>query len=93
MDLALNQSNNQLTITYSELYSVDMAIKRLKSIFGTINDWTNFEKLIPQFGTDFIVNKSLISSNFVASLELVKNGFIEVKQEKTFGNIYVKSKN
>jgi len=88
-----NQSNNQLTITYSELYSVDMAIKRLKSIFGTINDWTNFEKLIPQFGTDFIVNKSLISSNFVASLELVKNGFIEVKQEKTFGNIYVKSKN
>ena len=41
---------------------------------------------------NLIVNKSLISSNFVASLELVKNGFIEIKQKETFGNIYLRSK-
>ena len=40
-----------------------------------------------------VVNKSIISSNFVASLELSKNGFIDVKQDETFGNIYIKSKN
>ena len=82
-----------LTIEYSELYSVDQAIKRLKEIFGTISEWTNFLNLIPNLLKDKkVINKSIISSNFVASLELSKNGFIDVKQEETFGNIYIKSK-
>jgi len=83
---------NQLTIAFSELHSVDSAIQRLKNIFGSINEWTNFIKLIPTFGSNLTINKSLITSNFVASLELAKNGFIEVKQNETFGNIYVRSK-
>ena len=39
-----------------------------------------------------IVNKSFITSNFVASLELAKNGFLDVKQEENFGKIYLKSR-
>ena len=81
-----------LTITYTELYSVDSAIQRLKNIFETIFEWTNFVKIIPQFVSKKIVNKSIVSSNFVASLELAKNGFINIKQNETFGNIYVKIK-
>ena len=45
-------------------------------------EWTNFNKIIPHFGSKRIVNKSLISSNFVASLELAKNGFIELDDSK-----------
>ncbi len=83
-----------LTIEYSELYSVDQAIKRMREIFGTISEWTNFLNIIPRLIKDKnIINKSIISSNFVASLELSKNGFIDVKQEITFGNIYIKLKN
>ena len=48
--------------------------------------------LIQKFGVNKIINKSSVSSNFVASLELVKNGFIEVKQDKSFDEIYVRSK-
>ena len=83
-----------LTIEYSELYSVDQAIKRMKEIFGTIANWTNFLNIIPSLLRDKkVINKSIISSNFVASLELSKNGFIDVKQDETFGNIYIKLKN
>ncbi|OUW95308.1 MAG: hypothetical protein CBD97_02915 [Pelagibacteraceae bacterium TMED237] len=83
-----------LTIEYSELYSVDQAIKRMREIFGSILEWTNFLSIIPNLlKHKKVINKSIISSNFVASLELSKNGFIEVKQEKTFGNIYIKLKN
>ena len=83
-----------LTIEYSELYSVDQAIKRMREIFGTISEWTNLLNLIPRLlkGKD-VINKSIISSNFVASLELSKNGFIDVKQDEIFGNIYIKVKN
>ena len=90
--LIKSEKVSHLTITFSELHSVDSAIQRLKNIFCTIFEWTNFNKIIPHFGSKRIVNKSLISSNFVASLELVKNGFIEVKQKETFGSIYVRSK-
>jgi len=84
------ENTSHLTIEYSELFSVDDAIQRLKSIFGNITEWTNLFNLIPKFNSNKIVNKSILSSNFVASLELAKNGFIEVKQQGSFGNIFVK---
>ena len=81
-------------IEYSELFSVDQALKRMKEMFGNITEWTNFLNIIPNMiKSKNIINKSIISSNFVASLELSKNGFIDVKQEETFGNIYIRLKN
>ena len=83
-----------LTIEYSELFSVDQALKRMKEMFGNITEWTNFLNIIPNMiESKNIINKSIVSSNFVASLELSKNGFIDVKQEETFGNIYIRLKN
>ena len=90
--LSKNNRTNTLTINPSDLYSVDEAIQRLKSLFGSIKEWTNFINLIPSFNQNKIVNKSSITSHFVASLELAKNGFIEVKQKEMFGNIFIKSK-
>ncbi len=92
--LRSSEKIDNLTIEYSELFSVDQAIKRLKQIFGTLLEWTNFYNLIPELSKKkSIINKSIISSNFVASLELSKNGFIDVKQEENFGNIYIKLRN
>ena len=88
---SLNISKNlisSLTIESSDLFSVEEAIQRLRNIIGSFQEWTNFIYLIPKLKGDLIINKSAISSNFVASLELVKNGYIEVKQEETFGNIF-----
>ena len=82
-----------LTINATELFSVDESIKRLQSMFGKLSEWTNFKNLIPKFGLNKIVNKSSVTSNFVASLELTKNGYLEIKQNETFGNIFIKTKN
>ena len=83
---------SSLTIRSSDLYSVEEAIKRIKNIFGSFQEWTNFINIIPKLKANMIINKSAVSSNFVASLELVKNGYIEVKQIETFGNIFIRSK-
>ena len=90
--LRKQQHPSSLTIEYSELFSVDESIQRLKKMFGSITEWTNIMSIIPKFGSNLIKNKSLVTSNFVASLELAKNGLIEVKQNETFGNIFIKSK-
>ena len=83
----------QISIAFSELYSVDNAVQRLKGIFGEVTEWTNLLNIIPKFNSNKIINKSILSSNFVASLELAKNGFIDVKQNNVFGNIFVKLRN
>jgi len=91
--LSNKEQIKNLTIEFSKLYSVDEAIKRLKQIFGDIIEWTNFINIIPKFlNKNKTINKSVLSSNFVASLELSKNGFLEVKQKNAFGNIYVRVK-
>ena len=90
--LKKSDSHSTLTIASSELYSVDGAINRLKTMFGSITEWTDIMNLIPKFGTSKIVNKSSVTANFVASLELAKNGLLEVKQNETFGNIFIRSK-
>ena len=75
--LKSSEQVKQLTIEYSELYSVDQAVKRLKGIFGNITEWTNFLNVIPNLiKANKTINKSIISSNFVASLELSKNGLL-----------------
>ena len=75
---------SHLTIAYTELHSVEDAINRLKNIFGTLDEWTDLVKLIPSFGSKKIINKSIISSNFVASLELAKNGLNVTIIDKNF---------
>ena len=85
-------TRNELRIRMSELHSVENAIERLKSIFGNFNDWIEITKLLPALSDNILINKSALSSTLVASLELVKNGFIEVKQNQMFGPIFLKIK-
>jgi len=87
-----NDSISSLTISSSDLYSIDDAINRIKSMLGSLKEWTNITNFIPKFEINNTVNKSSITSNFVAFLELAKNGLIEVKQNETFGNIFIREK-
>jgi len=88
-----NKSNiNSLKIKPTELYSVDGAIHRLKNIFGNFPDWIELTKLLPSKGKNHLINKSAVSSTFLASLELAKNGFLLVKQDYNFGPIFFKLK-
>jgi len=91
--LRKQESISNLTINLSELHTVEQSLERIKNIFGNINEWTNFLNILPKFGLNKIINKSYISSSFVASLELTKNDLLEIKQNETFGNIFIKEKN
>tara|TARA_B100001123_G_C14979093_1_gene894850 strand:+ start:27 stop:785 length:759 start_codon:yes stop_codon:yes gene_type:complete len=83
---------SNLTINLSELHTVEQSLQRIKNIFGNLNEWTNFLNILPKFGLNKTINKSFISSSFVASLELTKNDLLEIKQNETFGNIFIKEK-
>ena len=92
MLLQNNNNSNHLKIEMSNLYSVENSIERIKNIFGNFKDWIEITKLLPVNSKNNLINKSAMSSTFVASLELVKNGIIELKQNKVFGSIFLRAK-
>lgn len=63
------------------LYSVDDAIKRIESMFGAIPDWSALHELLPTGLAEPIMRRSAMCAHFIASLELAKQGKLEVRQD------------
>lgn len=80
-----------LKIEAPDLYSVDDALKRLREMLGRMPDWTMLVRFLPPGLHDALVLRSAIASTFVATLELAKEGHIDLRQDGgAFGPIYVK---
>ena len=69
-----------LSIVATRLYSVDEAIERLKNMLGDIPDWQELIRFLPDGLNNNLLTRSAVASTFVASLELAKEGYIELKQ-------------
>ncbi len=63
------------------LYSVDDAIRRLERVLGTMPDWTVLQHYLPTDLEEPLLRRSAVCAHFIASLELVKQGKLELRQE------------
>lgn len=63
------------------LYAVDEAIARLERRLGTMLDWTVLQRYLPEDIRDPLMQRSAICAHFIASLELVRQGKLELRQE------------
>ncbi len=79
-----------LLIEHMELHSVEEAIQRLSSLLGTIPDWRDLQQFLPRVLQPGILGRSAVVSLFAASLEMCREGKLELKQTETFGSIYIK---
>lgn len=78
------------TIAASELYSVEQAIERLQRLLGHVPTWTVLQDFLPGDLKGGIFGRSYLASTFVASLELARQGRLRLRQESTFGPLYVR---
>lgn len=83
-------TDTTLTIAAQELYSVEQAVERLRRLLGNIPDWQNLVSFLPDGIKDGIVRRSAVASTFVATLELVRQGQAEVRQDGPFHPIFVR---
>ena len=68
-------------------------IKRIRSLFNSLTDWKDINKLIPnKFLSSKKSKKAGISGIFSGALELVKEEDLIIKQSKLFDKIYIKQK-
>ena len=91
--IVTKDNNKSIIIAETKLYSVEDAINRLKKLLKTSDGWLNLLDFIPKSIKDKLEIKSSLASHFVASLELVKEGDISLRQDNFNDKILISSKN
>jgi segregation and condensation protein A len=81
-----------LQIQAFDLYSVEDAIQRLGRFLGNLPDWRSLTSFLPADIRDNLVLRSAVASTFAASLELAKSGKVEIRQDGTFGPLFIRSR-
>ncbi len=80
-----------LHIAPTELYSIEDAIARLRTLVGDVPDWTLLSSFLPPSLHDPLLSRSALASTFVATLELVRSGRVELSQSDPFAPLYVRT--
>lgn len=83
---------SQLRIDPSDLYSVDMAIHRLGHLLGgMVPGWQTLTSFLPEDLRGGLVWRSAVAATLSASLELNRQGKVELRQDGPFRPIYLRS--
>ncbi|MEQ8818039.1 MAG: ScpA family protein [Thalassobaculum sp.] len=90
-DHKVREQGQTLTIAATDLYAVEDAIERLRGLVGRVPEWRTLFSFLPEFLKGSLVLRSAVASTFVASLQLVKDGEAQLRQEGTFGPIWLRS--
>tara|TARA_B100000989_G_scaffold241010_1_gene187885 strand:+ start:450 stop:1205 length:756 start_codon:yes stop_codon:yes gene_type:complete len=87
-----NKNNKEsLKINEDKLYSVQNGLEWLQKIFNfQYDEWKNIFEFLPKDIYDSRLKKSAAVSILLASLNMVKNGSIQLSQKKNFSDIFVK---
>jgi segregation and condensation protein A len=80
-----------VTIKRQPVLPLAEARAALERLVGTIPDWTALDALLISFLAPEEERKSVLASSFSASLELAKEGQVELRQEKNFAPLYLRA--
>jgi segregation and condensation protein A len=91
-DMKRRHAPTSMTIEAIELYTVDLAIARIRSMLGATPEWRELWQFLPTDITNPLIRRSAIAATFTASLELAREGKLDIRQTDTFGRIYITAK-
>ncbi len=75
------------------LFTMEQALDRLRGLIGYAGDWTDLMSYLPEgWESDPKKRRSAAAATFAASLELVKAGKIDIRQDEVFAPIHIKKK-
>ena len=75
------------------LMTMEEALDRLRHLIGFAGDWTDIVSYLPpEWEADPVRRRSATAATFAASLELVKEGRIDIQQGDTFAPIQIRKR-
>lgn len=75
------------------VFTMEQALERMRGLIGYAPSWTDLASYLPEgWDADPVRRRSATASTFAATLELVKEGRLEIRQSETFAPIELRSK-
>lgn len=86
------QAISRVTVGLRTVWSLKQARLILTRLIGEMRDWTALDQYLIAFIPNPADRATAMASSFAASLELVREGQLEVRQEAAFQPIYLRTK-
>lgn len=75
------------------VFTMEQALERMRGLIGYAAEWTDIASYLPDgWAEDPVRRRSATAATFAASLELVKEGHLEIRQSETFAPIHLRKK-
>jgi len=89
--ILMTKDFQKINIPRLPVFTTEDGIKTIREFFGKLLDWKKLDDLIPKnFKDDKKFKKTGTAGIFAGSLELVKEGNLEIKQKDLFEDVYIK---
>ena len=85
------QAVTQVTIARRDVWSLADAREILLRLFGSDIGWTSLDRYLNRYLTAPEDRVTALASAFAASLELVREGKLEIRQTEAYGDILMRS--
>jgi segregation and condensation protein A len=86
----VHRAPERLRVDPHELYSVEEALGRLTRLLGVTPAWSTLAAFLPNGLQGGLRRRSAFAATFAASLEMVRDGKADLRQEETFGPIFLR---
>ena len=81
------------TLDREAVMTMEQALDRMRHLIGFAGEWTDISSYLPEgWESDPAKRRSSTAATFAASLELAKEGKIEIRQGETFAPIQIRKK-
>ena len=90
LNLRQRQAVSEVTIEKRLVWSLTDARERLQEMIGEIGEWTALDRYLLRYLTRPEEMRTAIASTFAASLELVREGRLDLQQEEAFSPILMR---
>ena len=75
------------------VFTMEQALERMRDLIGYTGDWTDIVSYLPDgWANDPVKRRSATAATFAASLELVKEGHLKIRQSESFGPIELRKR-
>ena len=86
------QAITNVQIAKRGVWSLKQARDVLTRLVGTLRDWTALDQFLAEYLAGPEERRTAIASSFAATLELVREGAVEMRQQEAFAPLYLRGR-
>ncbi len=82
--------NSRVTLRKRNVWSLEEARVALERLLGFASDWVNLDDYLVRYMPDDSMRPTVLASSLSATLEMVKEGRLNIHQERAFGPLWLR---